>query len=209
MKLRTDPGLYSGRVTGDYITIEVNGREADQAAMSLLEHEGWGAAGRRSAGSTTWWFPRTRHSPASSQPQSRAAHGRRSSRPARPTATCARPSTASTSNQVRTNVSQAKCDELLLDAPRRFATGRNLVGVCYLGVDHLDGAWRGADAPPEGLVLPARAPPRRFSHRRPPDGAGLRRSPVSRLTRSPARREARIPLQAKLAARRSARRAAR
>jgi hypothetical protein len=29
MKLRTDPGLYSGRVPGDYITIEVNGREAD------------------------------------------------------------------------------------------------------------------------------------------------------------------------------------
>ena len=130
-------------------------------------------------------------------------------RPARPTATCARPSTASTSNQVRTNVSQAKCDELLLDAPRRFATGRNLVGVCYLGVDHLGRAWRGADAPPEGLVLPARAPSGRFSHRRPPAGTGLGRSSVSRLTRSPARREARIPLQAGLAARRSARRAAR
>jgi len=42
MKLRTDPGLYSGRMPGDYITIEVNGREADQAAVSLLEHEGWG-----------------------------------------------------------------------------------------------------------------------------------------------------------------------
>jgi branched-subunit amino acid aminotransferase/4-amino-4-deoxychorismate lyase len=27
---------------GDYITIEVNGREADQTAVSLLEHEGWG-----------------------------------------------------------------------------------------------------------------------------------------------------------------------
>jgi branched-subunit amino acid aminotransferase/4-amino-4-deoxychorismate lyase len=27
---------------GDYVTIEVNGREADQAAVSLLEHEGWG-----------------------------------------------------------------------------------------------------------------------------------------------------------------------
>jgi branched-subunit amino acid aminotransferase/4-amino-4-deoxychorismate lyase len=26
----------------DYITIEVNGREADQVAVSLLEHEGWG-----------------------------------------------------------------------------------------------------------------------------------------------------------------------
>ena len=26
----------------DYGTIEVNGREADQAAVSLLEHEGWG-----------------------------------------------------------------------------------------------------------------------------------------------------------------------
>ena len=27
---------------GDYVTIEVNGREADQAAASLLDHEGWG-----------------------------------------------------------------------------------------------------------------------------------------------------------------------
>ena len=27
---------------GDYVTIEVNGREADQAAISLLDHEGWG-----------------------------------------------------------------------------------------------------------------------------------------------------------------------
>jgi branched-subunit amino acid aminotransferase/4-amino-4-deoxychorismate lyase len=27
---------------GEHITIEVNGREADQAAVSLLEHEGWG-----------------------------------------------------------------------------------------------------------------------------------------------------------------------
>ena len=27
---------------GDYITIEVNGREADQATVSLLDHEGWG-----------------------------------------------------------------------------------------------------------------------------------------------------------------------
>ena len=35
-------GLYSGRMPGDYVTIEVNGREADQAAVSLLEHEGWG-----------------------------------------------------------------------------------------------------------------------------------------------------------------------
>jgi branched-subunit amino acid aminotransferase/4-amino-4-deoxychorismate lyase len=35
-------GLYSGRVAGDDVTIEVNGREADQAAVSLLEHEGWG-----------------------------------------------------------------------------------------------------------------------------------------------------------------------
>ena len=34
--------LYSGRVPGDYVTIEVNGSEADQAAVSLLEHEGWG-----------------------------------------------------------------------------------------------------------------------------------------------------------------------
>ncbi len=42
MKLRADRGLYSGRVPGDYITIEVNGREAGQAAVSLLEHEGWG-----------------------------------------------------------------------------------------------------------------------------------------------------------------------
>src|SRR5271169_4036421 len=42
MKLRADPGLYSGRMPGDYITIEVNGREADQATASLLEHEGWG-----------------------------------------------------------------------------------------------------------------------------------------------------------------------
>ena len=42
MKRRADPGLYSGRMPGDYITIEVNGREADQAAVSLLEHEGWG-----------------------------------------------------------------------------------------------------------------------------------------------------------------------
>jgi branched-subunit amino acid aminotransferase/4-amino-4-deoxychorismate lyase len=42
MKLRSDPGLYSGRVPGDYVTIEINGREADQAAVSLLEHEGWG-----------------------------------------------------------------------------------------------------------------------------------------------------------------------
>ena len=53
------------------------------------------------------------------------------------------------------------------------------------------------------------APSGRVGHRGPPAGAGLRRSPVSRLTRSPARREARIPLQAELAARRSARRAAR
>ena len=42
MKLRPDPGLYSGRMPGDYVTIEVNGREADQVAVSLLEHEGWG-----------------------------------------------------------------------------------------------------------------------------------------------------------------------
>ena len=42
MKLHADPGLYSGRMPGDYVTIEVNGREADQAAVSLLEHEGWG-----------------------------------------------------------------------------------------------------------------------------------------------------------------------
>ena len=27
---------------GDYLTIEVNGHQADQAAVSLLEHEGWG-----------------------------------------------------------------------------------------------------------------------------------------------------------------------
>ncbi|HEX3312240.1 MAG TPA: branched-chain amino acid aminotransferase, partial [Streptosporangiaceae bacterium] len=27
---------------GDDVTIEVNGREADQAAVSLLDHEGWG-----------------------------------------------------------------------------------------------------------------------------------------------------------------------
>ena len=27
---------------GDYVTIEVNGHEADEAAVSLLEHEGWG-----------------------------------------------------------------------------------------------------------------------------------------------------------------------
>jgi hypothetical protein len=27
---------------GEYVTIEVNGHEADQAAVSLLEHEGWG-----------------------------------------------------------------------------------------------------------------------------------------------------------------------
>jgi branched-subunit amino acid aminotransferase/4-amino-4-deoxychorismate lyase len=27
---------------GDYVTIKVNGREADKAAVSLLEHEGWG-----------------------------------------------------------------------------------------------------------------------------------------------------------------------
>jgi len=27
---------------GDFVTIEVNGHEADQAAVSLLEHEGWG-----------------------------------------------------------------------------------------------------------------------------------------------------------------------
>jgi len=26
----------------DDITIEVNGREADQAAVSMLDHEGWG-----------------------------------------------------------------------------------------------------------------------------------------------------------------------
>jgi len=37
-----DTELYSGRVAGDDVTIEVNGREADQAAVSLLEHEGWG-----------------------------------------------------------------------------------------------------------------------------------------------------------------------
>src|SRR3984885_14507289 len=30
------------RMPGDYVTIEVNGHQADQAAMSLLEHEGWG-----------------------------------------------------------------------------------------------------------------------------------------------------------------------
>ena len=42
MKLRRDPGLYSGRMPGDYVTIEVNGCEADQVAVSLLEHEGWG-----------------------------------------------------------------------------------------------------------------------------------------------------------------------
>jgi branched-subunit amino acid aminotransferase/4-amino-4-deoxychorismate lyase len=29
-------------VPSDYVTIEVNGREADQAAVSLLEHEAWG-----------------------------------------------------------------------------------------------------------------------------------------------------------------------
>jgi len=29
-------------MTGDYLTIEVNGGEADQVATSLLEHEGWG-----------------------------------------------------------------------------------------------------------------------------------------------------------------------
>jgi branched-subunit amino acid aminotransferase/4-amino-4-deoxychorismate lyase len=29
-------------MSGDYFTIEVNGHEADQAALSLLEHEGWG-----------------------------------------------------------------------------------------------------------------------------------------------------------------------
>ncbi|MGH3418353.1 MAG: aminotransferase class IV [Streptosporangiaceae bacterium] len=29
-------------MAGDDVTIEVNGREADQAAVSLLEHEGWG-----------------------------------------------------------------------------------------------------------------------------------------------------------------------
>src|ERR1700749_893769 len=29
-------------MAGDDVTIEGNGREADQAAMSLLEHEGWG-----------------------------------------------------------------------------------------------------------------------------------------------------------------------
>ena len=27
---------------GDYVAVEVNGRQADQAVMSLLEHEGWG-----------------------------------------------------------------------------------------------------------------------------------------------------------------------
>ena len=37
-----DTELYSGRVAGDDVTIEVNGREADQAAVSLLGHEGWG-----------------------------------------------------------------------------------------------------------------------------------------------------------------------
>jgi branched-subunit amino acid aminotransferase/4-amino-4-deoxychorismate lyase len=56
MKLRPDQGLYSGRVPGDYVSIEVNGREADQAAVSLLEHEGWGhftamqVRGRRARG---------------------------------------------------------------------------------------------------------------------------------------------------------------
>jgi len=29
-------------MSDDYVTIEVNGHQADQAAMSLLEHEGWG-----------------------------------------------------------------------------------------------------------------------------------------------------------------------
>ena len=29
-------------VPGDYVTIEVNGHVADEAAVSLLEHEGWG-----------------------------------------------------------------------------------------------------------------------------------------------------------------------
>jgi len=38
----SDPELYSGRVPGDDVTIEVNGREANQAAVFLLEHEGWG-----------------------------------------------------------------------------------------------------------------------------------------------------------------------
>lgn len=29
-------------MSGDYVTVEVNGHEADEAAVSLLEHEGWG-----------------------------------------------------------------------------------------------------------------------------------------------------------------------
>jgi hypothetical protein len=35
---------------GDYLTIEVNGGEAGQAAVSLLEHEGWGDIHRRHRG---------------------------------------------------------------------------------------------------------------------------------------------------------------
>ena len=42
MKLRPGPGLYSGRMPGDDVTIEINGRQADQATVSLLDHEGWG-----------------------------------------------------------------------------------------------------------------------------------------------------------------------
>ena len=37
-----------------------------------------------------------------------------------------------------------------------------------------DAGWL-ADAAPEGVVLPARAPSGRLGHRRPPAGAGLRR----------------------------------
>ncbi len=51
---------------------------------------------------------------------------------------------------------------------------------------HLGRARRGADAPPEGLVLPARAPSGRFSHRRSPAGARARRSWVK--ARTPASR---------------------
>src|SRR5271166_2372277 len=70
------------------------------------------------------------------------------------------------------------------------APGRRLPGHGGRGVPedpaqaglHLDRARRGADATPEGLVLPARAPSGRLGDRRPPGGARLRRSSVKART---------------------------
>ena len=44
----------------DYVTIEVNGHQADQAVMSLLEYEGWGhfTAMQVRGGRTVRWCDR-------------------------------------------------------------------------------------------------------------------------------------------------------